>query len=198
VEATFTPIMFGRDDTFYFATVQPGLNVYLAEVDFDPPAFRGQPRLISHRFDGRNHTPSWSRDGSKVAYVSNRPAEGLILVIQDSTTGEEQDLRVPRARLKLHRWALPSWMPDGTQIIVRAPARIVITRQSTCGQKSACWEASVPLKAELEGSVQRGQVKHTEILSVAPKRNRYSGIQSAREKSPRNRRQARTNGFKGF
>ena len=109
------------DGTLFLGRQIGGSNVHLAEYDSRTGAVQGKPRLVSKTFQGRSASPVWSRDGSKIAYLSRRDKSALflvgkrVLVIQsaDGDTLRELDLRLNVST----RHSLV-WSPDGTQVLI--------------------------------------------------------------------------------
>lgn len=68
-------------------------NVYEASYDPDGGTISGKPELLVRRFEGTNSLPVWSPDGTKLAYISSRPASGggscSMIVVRDEASGRE-------------------------------------------------------------------------------------------------------------
>lgn len=111
------PAGFTRNGNFYYH-LEIGMNdIYLAELDPTTGALAAAPAALSMRFVGGVNSPSWSPDGSTLAYVSQRgPIPGQrsrTLVLHSIATGEEQELLVP---MNLFRY--PRWAPDGGSLLL--------------------------------------------------------------------------------
>ncbi len=98
-------------------------NVYVATVDSNVTA-TGPPTIAIDRFVNSNYAPSWSPDGTRLAYLSRRGASPIFggagpLVVHSVATGESRDVptQIPVADQA-------SWFPDGRSVLVasREPA----------------------------------------------------------------------------
>ncbi len=112
---------FTRQGSFYYSLSTGTQDVYVAEVDPAAGKVLRQPAPVAGRFVGANSAPSWSPDGRRLAYYSQRSDNprvgGPTLVIQSVETDEEQD--VP-ARLVQEILAPVRWFPDGKSVLVSA------------------------------------------------------------------------------
>lgn len=98
-------IVFARDSSIYRARVAPG-----AASAMD----RGEAPFI--RAWGRNLSPKWSPDGSKIAFVSDRVDHAFIVVYDVRTR------TVSYMAPSVDRDASPTWSKDGKQIaFIRRP-----------------------------------------------------------------------------
>ena len=113
------PMGFTRSGALYYG-LGAGLNdVYVASLDPATGKVLEPPVKATQRFEGFNRAPAWSRDGRRLAYVSNRSqAPGGIgenvrsLVIRDLETGEEREFSPEGVNLYHLRWS-----PDGRSIL---------------------------------------------------------------------------------
>ncbi len=106
---------FTNDGTYYYSEERSDINIFLAGIDVDSGMLQTQPEVLSKRFEAVNTSPSWSPDGSKLAYFSVRGSGNRVLIIRDAQSGEERDLR-PHG-LEIGRMP-PQWSPDGKTILV--------------------------------------------------------------------------------
>ena len=93
-------VLYVRDGQIYRAPVNPGLAAS-QDLDAAPPLFRAY---------GTNGSPTWSPDGRKIAFVSDRGDHSYIGVY---------DLDNPRVTYmapSVDRDANPTWSPDGKSI----------------------------------------------------------------------------------
>jgi len=79
---------------------------------FTAPIEKGPTRNLTHSSGAHDKWASWSPDGSKIAFISDRSGEEeLYLVAQDGSAPPEQLTRDGKAM----RYA-PAWAPDGKRI----------------------------------------------------------------------------------
>jgi Tol biopolymer transport system component len=121
VERRLRPNGFTRQGSFYYSLSAGKGDVYVAEVDLAAGKVLRQPAPVAARFAGSNSAPSWSPDGRRLAYYSQRSENqrvgGPTLVIYSVETGEERDVPVRPVQRSLP----VIWLPDGKSVIVRAP-----------------------------------------------------------------------------
>ena len=77
----------------------------------------GRRTLLQTRTPGQNLAPAWSRDGSKLAYLSRRGTENFgvasrVIVVRDLETGAEKDVDARLAHVEALRWS-----PDGEWLL---------------------------------------------------------------------------------
>ena len=108
---------FTRQGSLYYSPDTRTNDVYVAEVDLAAGKVLRQPEPVAGRFVGSNSAPSWSPDGRRLAYYSQRGGVGgPTLVIHSVDTGEARDVPV-----KLDLGAFPvRWFPDGKSVFVGA------------------------------------------------------------------------------
>jgi Tol biopolymer transport system component len=106
-------------DGALFYRLQNGMvDVYVQSIHPDyTPADGGKP--VSPTLIGANISSEWSHDGRQLAYVAMRglvqnDRYSRVLVIRDTDTGRERDLRP-----SLSAFIEPRWSPDGRKILVR-------------------------------------------------------------------------------
>jgi Tol biopolymer transport system component len=80
-------------DSTYLAHSRP-ISVFSLEAEED-------------RFVSNGHSPQWSPDGGRIAFVHNTPFQGQVIGVASVRTGEIRDL-VPGQ--------YPTWSPDGRRI----------------------------------------------------------------------------------
>jgi Tol biopolymer transport system component len=112
---------FTRQGSLYYSLSTRTQDVHIAEVDSAAGKVLRQPAPVAARFVGSNSAPSWSPDGRRLAYYSQRSDSrwvgGPTLVIHSVETGEERD--VP-TRLVQEVLAPVRWFPDGKSVLVSA------------------------------------------------------------------------------
>jgi Tol biopolymer transport system component len=113
----------GFDSTghYYFGTGSPAHDIFDVQLDSRSGRALSAPTRAIERFQGSNDEPSYSRDGSRLVYVSARglvttvPPRFSVLCIRALDTGEEQELHTDFQRL-----AGPLFSADGTAVLVAA------------------------------------------------------------------------------
>lgn len=103
-----------RNGAVYYWTAGQNTNVYVADLDSNLTA-KAAPRLAIERFLNSNSAPSWSPDGTRVAYLSHRgtnPQAGFALMIRTVATGEDREVPV---RVSIADRV--SWFPDGRSVL---------------------------------------------------------------------------------
>lgn len=109
-----------RNGAVYYWTAGQNTNVYVADLDANVTS-KAAPRLAIERFLNSNSAPSWSPDGTRVAYLSRRgsnPQAGFALMIRTVATGEDREVPV-----KVSIADRVSWFPDGRSVL--AASRIM-------------------------------------------------------------------------
>ena len=113
------PIGLTRAGTLYYGVVRAAEDVYLADLDPATGRVTGPPRKAIEQFEGGNFSPSYSRDGKYLAYVSRRgnypypTNRGNALCIRSLDTGQERVFYREIWRLGLGYIGGPRWSPDG-------------------------------------------------------------------------------------
>jgi len=108
---------FAPDGSLYYVTQSSSGRLYNGEVDLETGKVLVPPAPVTTRYSGQLSMPTWSPDGSNLAYISrlgsvtNGWANDL-LTIRSTITGEERFLS-PRLRYVNQI----SWAPDGRSII---------------------------------------------------------------------------------
>lgn len=104
-----------RTGALVFAAGERGQDLYLADVDLHTGELKSEPTRPLDDFMGSAMQPTWSRDGSALAYVSPRSRSGrnAVLGIRDTASGRVRELRPA-----LTRFFMPRWTPDGRAVIV--------------------------------------------------------------------------------
>ncbi|MEE9128931.1 MAG: protein kinase [Phycisphaerales bacterium] len=115
----FVPMGFTGDGSFYYGDATMANDVYVATLDFEAGKVVAPPIKVSLRYERSNFAPFWSPDGKRLAYVSQRSSEH-VLVIRSVESGQERDLS-PKTTVGVAQeyWKLaPQWSPDGGSILV--------------------------------------------------------------------------------
>ncbi len=110
---------FSKDGALAYRLYLQEWDVQAAEFDWERGRFVGDATRLSERFIGTNARPSWSPDGSSIAYVSRRAGPGSqgtrFLVVKSLEDGAEKDIEL---RFRLNSSSRPEWSTDGRQILM--------------------------------------------------------------------------------
>jgi tricorn protease len=79
---------------------------------FTAPIEKGATRNLTHSCGAHDRSGSWSPDGRRIAFVSDRTGEEEIYLVSQDGSGEPEQLTSGRPSRK-HR---PAWSPDGKRI----------------------------------------------------------------------------------
>lgn len=113
------PLGFTKDGALVYRLLLVESDVLVAEFDWERGRFVGDATRLSERFIGTNKQPSWSPDGSRIAYVSLRAGPGSqgtrFLVVKSLEDGAEKDIEL---RFRLNSSSRPEWSTDGRQILM--------------------------------------------------------------------------------
>jgi Tol biopolymer transport system component len=127
------PIGLTREGALYYGVVRATEDVYIADLDPETGKVSGSPRRAIERYEGGNFSPSYSRDGKYLAYVSRRgnspyPTNvGNALCIRSLDTGQERVFYREIWRLGLRWIGGPRWSPDGRFITFGGSEGVWIT-----------------------------------------------------------------------
>ena len=117
------PIGMTLSGTIYFAKFGGrGSNLEVAAVDFDRGEVIRPPQEVVGEFLGRNGNPSWSPDGSALAFTSGRPTLSAtprdVIIVQEAASGRR---RVVPSPFVTHGGGL-AWSPDGRALLIKGRA----------------------------------------------------------------------------
>jgi Tol biopolymer transport system component len=123
------PIGMGSDGTYYYLPDSgeraraPGIDVFVAEVDATTGRLRGTPQRVTDTNLDSNQMPSWSPDGTRVAFLRRRPdldtaqsgsAPHWEVIIHSFSDQREQSY------VDTYVAALPPlWSHDGTSVFIK-------------------------------------------------------------------------------
>ena len=117
------PIGLTREGALYYGVVRATEDVFAADLDPKTGKVTGPPKKAIEHYEGGNFSPSYSRDGRYLAYVSRRgnspyPTNvGNALCIRSLDTGQERVFYREIWRLGLRYVDGPEWSPDGRFIV---------------------------------------------------------------------------------
>jgi Tol biopolymer transport system component len=96
------------------------LELNLVVVDAATGKRLGEPERPVHARIGPTRSPSWSRDGTQLAFavMGGRAGQGRMLAVRDTRTGHVRDLQT-----SLQNVNFPRWSPDGRYIVVQGTDR---------------------------------------------------------------------------
>jgi Tol biopolymer transport system component len=108
------PMGITHDGTYYYGIRSGAVDVFV--TDFVNSA--ANAKRVTLHFPGRNIAPSWSRDGTSIAYLSRRGTENFgqesrTIVLRSFGPDEEKELPVKLAHIERVRWS-----PDGHSLLV--------------------------------------------------------------------------------
>lgn len=90
---------------FYYLTNSGTVDIFETSVDIAAGRVIEPPKAIDLSVVGKNRSPKHSPDGRSMAYFSERPQSGTVVVLRDLATGTERDLTASKARLHDVSWA---------------------------------------------------------------------------------------------
>lgn len=102
-------IVFASDRAF--KTAANGASIGSYDI-WTVPIAGGQPKQLTHG-DEDEFGPSWSADGTKVAFVAGTGINATLIKSLDLATGKEMVLRKAVGN---NRFEAPSWSPDGKHL----------------------------------------------------------------------------------
>ncbi len=108
---------FSTGGSFYYKTHNNSGRIFKGEIDLETGKVLVPPFPVKTRYNGLPTQLTWSPDGNKLLYLSERGSIGIgknTITIQSATTGEEL-LLSPR-----FCWVNQIfWVPDGNSVIAR-------------------------------------------------------------------------------
>ncbi len=100
---------------YYTSKGNGGTNVYVADMD-STGKVTGEPRAATERSFNSNLGPAISPDGERLAYFSNLPGRGRVLMVRSFKTGEEREKG--RGANPNNSGYGPMWFPGGDSVLM--------------------------------------------------------------------------------
>ncbi len=111
---------FSRDGRLFFSRHLANVSIFTAEIDVDAVRVLSGPVRVAVETEGVNEAPSWSPDGTKLAWGrrwSPGDDEETHLVVRDMATGRDSDIVPQRDEGASSPWTLHTgWSPDGSRL----------------------------------------------------------------------------------
>jgi len=101
-----------QDGTLYYTVATESMDVYTAEIDTAAARLLSGPNNVVQRFQGSFRFPSWSADGSRLAFRSVLDRRPQLWVYSHDTGA------IHRLDPKLATFVRPQWDPSGDRIFV--------------------------------------------------------------------------------
>ncbi len=122
---SIVPVGITEKGAVYYGMNTGVREIYAAELDFASGKLHGPPKPVTQLFTGRNSSPDWSPDGSRLAYLSVRrrtdkygwgnPADTI--VIRTLATGKEREIALDP--VSGHAFQGLRWAPDGRSLVIK-------------------------------------------------------------------------------
>ena len=111
------PMGFTRQGSFFYSVQNQVADIYVSTLGSEQA---GTPSKVTQRFEGSNTAPEWSADGSRMAWLSKRPTQ-FVLVIRDLASGAEREVPVADRLYQVSGGI--RWSPDGGSFLVCGTAK---------------------------------------------------------------------------
>jgi len=102
------PLVISKNGTFYFANEYEAVDIYQTILSKDGKKVDKEPTRITDEFIGTNSTPSWSPDGTELAYLSRRGLQSndLNIVIQNINSNSRKEHPLKFKEIQSVNWDL--------------------------------------------------------------------------------------------
>ena len=104
---------------YYTANGNGGTNIYVADVD-SALKVREEAHVATEGSFNSNLGPAISPDGERLAYFSNLPGRGRVLMVRNLKTGEEREMGQQAGANPNNSAYGPMWFPTGDSVLVYA------------------------------------------------------------------------------
>jgi Tol biopolymer transport system component len=119
IDPAFVPLGISNNGKLIFRSDVSESELFIGEFNWGSGSFIEDPVLLTDRFPGSNSVASWSPDGTRLAYLSQRleASSGAtsFLVVKSLSDGKEWDIALP---VRLTNESRPEWSADGTYVLL--------------------------------------------------------------------------------
>lgn len=115
------PMGFTRSGSFFYGVMDVLTDVYVTTIDPKTGRVAASPTKVTERYVGSNEGSDWSRDGRRLAWVSERQGS-YTLVISNPETGDMKEVPVSSRMIQIMNRGI-RWSPDGSSFLVTGRAK---------------------------------------------------------------------------